>query len=83
MQVNMLDLKLDLASLVLQVEHGDEVLLERNGVPVAKIVKYQPVKIKKPGAWKLKTSYSPDWNSVQTNSEVLDLFKGLDDETIA
>jgi antitoxin (DNA-binding transcriptional repressor) of toxin-antitoxin stability system len=63
--------------LVLLIEHGDEVLLARNGVPVAKIIKYQPVKIKKPGAWKLKASYSPDWNSAQTNSDVSGLIYQL------
>jgi prevent-host-death family protein len=38
MQVNMLDAKTKLSQLVDAAEHGEEILIARNGVPVAQIV---------------------------------------------
>ena len=40
MQFNMLDAKTKLSSLVAAAEQGEEVIPARDGVPVAKIVKY-------------------------------------------
>lgn len=49
-------------------------MIARNGVPVAKIVKYDAPRIKPPGVWQDKLPYSTDWNSAQTNTEVERLF---------
>ena len=49
-------------------------VIARNGVPVAKIVKYTANKIASPGAWKGKVAYVTDWDSTQTNSEIEHLF---------
>ncbi|MGH8773550.1 MAG: type II toxin-antitoxin system Phd/YefM family antitoxin [Pyrinomonadaceae bacterium] len=76
MQVNMLDAKSKLSSLVAAVERGEEVILARGGVPVAKIVKYEKPKVKPPGAWKGLVRISSDWNSAETNAMVEDLFYG-------
>jgi prevent-host-death family protein len=76
MQVNMLDAKSKLSSLVAAVEQGEEVILARGGVPVAKIVKYEKPKVKPPGAWKGLVPISRDWNSAETNAMVEDLFYG-------
>ena len=40
MQVNMLEAKNRLSSLIIAAERDEEVVIARNGVPVAKIVKY-------------------------------------------
>jgi prevent-host-death family protein len=74
MQVNILAAKNRLFSLVVAAERDEEVVLARNGVPVAKIVKYTSKPILAPGAWKGKVAYSSDWNSVETNTEIEDLF---------
>lgn len=76
MQINMLDAKNKLSSLVAAVERGDEVVLARDGVPVAKIVKYDRPKIKPPGAWKGLVPGSDEWNSPATNALVESLFYG-------
>lgn len=70
MKVNILDAKNRLSSLIVAAERDEEVVLARNGVPVAKIVKYTPPKVSPPGAWKGKVAYSNDWNSNETNAEV-------------
>lgn len=80
MQVNMLDAKNKLSSLVAAVEQGEEVILARDGVPVAKIVKYARPKVKPPGVWKGRVAISNDWNSAATNALIDRLFYG-DDET--
>jgi len=39
-QVNVHDAKTNLSALLLEVENGEEVIIARNGVPVAKLVPY-------------------------------------------
>jgi len=74
MQVNMLDAKNKLSSLVAAVEQGEDVIIARGGVPVARIVKYNKPKVKPPGAWKGLVRISKDWNSAETNALVERLF---------
>lgn len=75
MQVNMLDAKNALSRLVAAAERGEDVILARDGKPVAKIVRYQAPKVKPPGAWKGKIKVSPDWDSPETNAEIAELFE--------
>ena len=76
MQINMLDAKSKLSSLVAAVLQGEEVILARDGVPVAKIVKYDKPKVKPPGAWRGLVRLSADWNSAETNAAVESMFHG-------
>ncbi len=78
MQVNMLDAKSKLSSLVAAALQGEEVILARDGVPVAKIVKYDLPKLQAPGAWRGLVPVSADWNTPETNAEVERLFYGED-----
>lgn len=78
MQVNMLDAKNKLSSLVAAAEQGEEVILARDGVPVAKIVKYARPKVRPPGAWKGLMPAATEWNSTETNALVESLFYGED-----
>lgn len=75
MQVNMLEAKNALSRLVAAAERGEDVILARDGKPVAKIVRYQAPKVKPPGAWKGKVKVSPDWDSPETNAEIAKLFE--------
>lgn len=75
MQVNMLEAKNALSRLVAAAERGEDVVLARDGKPVAKIVRYQAPKVKPPGAWKGKAKVSPDWDSPKTNAEIAELFE--------
>lgn len=74
MQVNILETKNNLSSLIVAAERNEEIVIARNGVPVAKIGKYTANKVAAPGALKGKVAYSLDWNSSETNSEVEHLF---------
>ena len=74
MQVNMLEAKNRLSSLIGAAEQGEEVLIARNGVPVAKIIPYHPMKVNPPGAWQNLVSYSSEWDSEATNAAVERLF---------
>ena len=75
MQVNMLEAKNAFSRLVAAAECGEDVILARDGKPVAKIVRYQPPKVKPPGAWKGKIKVSPDWDSPETNAEIAKLIE--------
>ncbi len=71
MQVNMLDAKNRLSRLVQAVLDGEEVILARNGEPVARITRYLPTKSpRKPGALRGLIRMSPDWDSAETNREI-------------
>lgn len=83
MQVNILEAKNNLSSLVVAAERDEEVIIARNGVPVAKIVKYCAPKVAAPGVWKQRVAYAADWNSAETNAEIADLFTGKDDAPAA
>ena len=83
MQVNILEAKNNLSSLVVAVERDEEVIIARNGVPVAKLVKYSAPKVSPPGAWLQRVVYSADWDSVETNAEIADLVNGTDDASAA
>jgi prevent-host-death family protein len=83
MQVNMLEAKSRLSSLIAAVENDEEVIIARNGVPIAKIIKYTRSKIASPGSWKNKVSYTTEWNSNATNAEIEQLFQGINNETTA
>lgn len=63
MQVNIREAKNRLSALISAVEQDEEVIIARNGVPIAKIIKYTAFKIAAPGIWKNQVSYNPDWNS--------------------
>jgi prevent-host-death family protein len=75
MQVNMLDAKNSLSRLVAAAERGEEVLLARDGKPVARLLRYQAPKVKPPGAWRGKVKISPDWDTPETNAEIAALFE--------
>lgn len=74
MQFNILEAKNRFSTLIAAAEREEEVIIARNGVPVAKIIKYNTPKISLPGAWKDRVPYSEEWNTTVTNTEIEDLF---------
>jgi antitoxin (DNA-binding transcriptional repressor) of toxin-antitoxin stability system len=64
------------------MEQGEEVILAREGVPIARLVKYEAPKVKSPGAWKGKVRYSTEWNTPETNAEIGQLFLESNDANI-
>jgi antitoxin (DNA-binding transcriptional repressor) of toxin-antitoxin stability system len=70
----MLEAKNSLSRLVAAAERGEEVVLARDGKPVAKIVRFELPKVKPPGSWKGKVELSPDWDSPETNELIAEMF---------
>lgn len=68
MQINMFEAKSRLSRLVQAALDGEEVILARNGEPVARITRYVPVEGKRnPGAFKDAIRMTGDWDSPATN----------------
>jgi len=68
MQINMLEAKSQLSRLVQAALDGEEVILARNGEPVARITRYVPVEGKRnPGAFRDAIRLTGDWDSLATN----------------
>lgn len=77
MQVSMSEARKSLSSLVAAAERGEDVILVRDGKPVARIVRYEAPMVKPPGAWRGKVKVSSDWGSPATNAEIAALFDGV------
>jgi prevent-host-death family protein len=70
-QVNMHEAKTRLSQLVQAALDGEDVVLARNGKPVARITRYSPPRIKrKPGALKGKIWLADDWDSEATKRAI-------------
>ena len=54
--VNVHEAKTNLSRLLAQVEAGEEVIIARNGKPVARLVHEKPRAPRQPGRWKGKIS---------------------------
>lgn len=77
-QVGVLEARNNLSRYVREVECGLEnmVIIQRNGVPVAKIVPFEEAQAssKRLGIAKDKTLYRGDWDSKELDAEIADLF---------
>jgi prevent-host-death family protein len=73
-QVNIYEAKTRLSQLVDQAAAGEEVVIARNGRPVARLVPLQRQPVKRvPGAWKGQVWIAPDFD--ETDPEIIDLFE--------
>ncbi len=71
--VNTHEAKSRLSELIREAEDGVEVIVARNGHPVAKIVPWRPVRPSRvPGAWASRVAYEQD--VVATDDTVLAMF---------
>jgi len=72
-QVNIHEAKTQLSKLVAEVEAGGVVVLARAGKPVARLVKEEPAAerkpLRKPGAWKGKVWFAPDYDEADAEIE--------------
>jgi prevent-host-death family protein len=72
-QVNIYEAKTRLSQLVDKAAAGEEVIIARNGRPVARLVPLQRKPVRRmPGAWKGKGWIAPDFD--ETPQELIDLF---------
>lgn len=86
-QVNVLEAKTQLSALLARVEAGEEIVIARAGVPVAKLVPIPPErKPRVPGLLKGKYTFPTDEEWAESDRYVLELFEespalGLDSGT--
>jgi prevent-host-death family protein len=75
-QVNIYEAKTQLSRLVARVAEGEEIVIARAGKPVARIVPYNkhPVR-RQPGGLKGLLELSEDWDSPETNAEIVTMFE--------
>jgi prevent-host-death family protein len=72
-QVNIYEAKTRLSQLVDQAVEGEDVVIARNGTPIARLVPIQrPAVHRQPGAWKGKGRVAPDFD--ETPEELVELF---------
>ena len=64
--VNVHQAKTTLSALLLEVERGEEVVIARNGKPVAKLTRYQPSGSREKGSWR----QSPGWQAFRYDRSV-------------
>jgi len=77
-QVNIYEAKSQLSRLVDEVEAGAEIVLARNGRPVALIVPLPRAPLeRKPGSWKGKGWIAPDFD--ETPDEIVKAWYGEDE----
>jgi prevent-host-death family protein len=71
MHYNMHDAKTHLSRIIERVERGEEVIIDRAGVPVAKVVPLvRRVNRTAVGSLAGQVDLSGDWDSPQTNAEI-------------
>jgi prevent-host-death family protein len=72
---NMHDAKTHLSRIIERVEGGEEVIIDRAGTPVAKIVPLvRRANRTSVGSLAGRLDLSSDWDSTQTNAEIADDF---------
>jgi len=72
-QVNVYEAKTQLSKLLEQVEAGDEIIIARNGKPVARLVPAQRrTSPRVPGGWKGKVWMAPDFDD--PDDELVELY---------
>lgn len=73
-QVNVHEAKTHLSRLLAQVEKGEEIIVARDGVPIAKLIPFpKPAKKRlRVGNWKGRIWMAPDWDAPLTDEELKD-----------
>ncbi len=70
-QFNIHEAKTHLSRIVSRVEAGEEIVLSRDGRPVAKVVRLDSsVRRVKRGSLRGKITFADDWDSAETNESI-------------
>lgn len=81
MSVNIHAAKTHFSKLVQRAAAGEEIVIARAGIPVAKLVPYEPSTVadRQPGYWKGRVTLDGGWDSEETNEEIAGMFYGGED----
>jgi prevent-host-death family protein len=74
--VNIHEAKTHFSRLVQRAAAGEEIVIAKAGVPLAKLVPYDEPRKLIPGLLKGKVWMADDWDSDETNAEIAKLFLG-------
>ena len=74
--VNIHEAKTHFSKLVARAAAGEEIVIAKAGVPVAKLVAFREPRPLKLGLWKGRAWAADDWDSDETNEEIAKLFYG-------
>ena len=59
--VNIHEAKTQLSRLLVRMQEGEEVVIARNGAPIARLEPYKPPGKRQPGAWKGLITVGPEF----------------------
>lgn len=62
-EINIYDAKAHLSELVQRASEGEEIVIARNGKPMARLVPLAPAPARVPGAWAGRVRYAPDFDA--------------------
>lgn len=68
--LNLYEAKTQLSALVDQAAAGEEIIIAKNGKPMAKLVPFKPRTLRKPGKYKGKIWMSKDFDAPMTAEEL-------------
>lgn len=69
--VNIYDAKAHLSELVQRAEAGEEIVIARNGKPVARLVPLAPPPARQPGGWEGRVWMAPDFDEADATLAAL------------
>jgi prevent-host-death family protein len=79
MTLNLYDAKTQLSALVDKAADGEEIVIAKNGKPMAKLVAFKSVVKRKPGRLKGKIWISPDFDAPMTEKELAEWYSNDED----
>lgn len=81
MIVNIHEAKTHLSRLVARAASGEEIVIGKAGVPMAKLVPYRSEgPLRRFGYWKGRVTLAADWDAADTNAEIERMFGGNDQD---
>ena len=75
MTMNLYEAKTQLSALVDAAAAGAEIVIAKNGTPMAKLVAYKPAVRRKPGRLKGQIWMSDDFDAPMTDSDIAEFYK--------
>jgi prevent-host-death family protein len=82
MTLNLYEAKTQLSALVDQAAAGAEIIIAKNGKPMAKLVAVRERPLRTPGRLKGKIWMSKDFDAPMTEEEIAAFYKGANDDEL-